>query len=226
MLFGQLVCYGCQRILTYPLGAVSCRCRLCDRVNAAENLQIRCTTCGQELHAPINTLALLCPCCGTVTDIPEELLPPLPSCVDLGGGEGTEKVIYVSHPTLPPRPRPNGEANMNAASLLGSRRPSTHLRGEGRRRSASFARRRFSRQEREGTAAQGNKEETIVDADADGAREAGGAHSADGKRRDTIGPISPDQAYVSSAVSESSRRAQRVAPSRLAPTVMIATRIL
>lgn len=226
MLFGQLVCYGCQRILTYPLGAISCRCRLCNRVNAAQNLQIRCGTCGQELHAPINTLALLCPCCGTVTDIPEELLPPLPSCVDLGGGEGTEKVIYVSHPTLPPRPRPNGEANMNATSFVGSRRLSTQLRGEGRRRSASFARRRFSSEEGEGTAAQGNQEETVVDVDADGAREAGRAHNADGKCRDIIGPMAPDQAYVSSAVTEPSRGAQRVAPSRLAPTVMIATRIL
>lgn len=225
MLFGQLVCYGCQRILTYPLGAISCRCRLCNRVNAAQNLQVKCSTCRQVLHAPINTLALLCPCCGTVTDIPEELLPPLPSCVDLGDGEGTEKAIYVSHPTLPPRPRLNGEANMNGPTLTGSRRPSTHFMDE-RRRSASHARRRFSRREREGAATQGNPEEAVVDVNADGALEAERAHKADGKRTGTIAPMAPDQAYVSSAVSEPSRRAQRVAPSRLAPTVMIGTRIL
>ncbi|GET87088.1 hypothetical protein, conserved [Leishmania tarentolae] len=228
MLFGQLVCYGCQRILTYPLGAVSCRCRLCKRVNAAQNLQIKCGTCGQELHAPINTLSLLCPCCGTVTDIPEELLPPLPSCVDLGrDAQEQEKVIYVSHPTLPPQSHPTAEAHSrNAASLNGSRKSSTHLTSNGPQCLASLTQSHFSVQECEDSVAQGSKEAILGAEAAHDAREAGEAHPSDRNRRCTARPFTPDETYVSLAVSEPPRGAPRVAPSRLAPTVMIATRIL
>ncbi|CAJ1019624.1 LSD1 zinc finger containing protein, putative [Leishmania lindenbergi] len=225
MLFGQLVCYGCQRILTYPLGAVTCRCRLCNTINSAQNLQITCGTCGQELHAPINTLALLCPCCGTVTDIPEELLPPLPTCVNLGGGaEEAKTIIYVSHPTLPPPPRADAQADVSTACPAGSRRASTYPKADGRTRSLSYLRRRLSCKEHEAAPAQRNKEEVVVIDNADGAREVRRAHKADRERRGTADSLAPDpEADASPVVSGTARLA---ALSRLAPTVMIATRIL
>ncbi|KAK7197497.1 LSD1 zinc finger containing protein [Novymonas esmeraldas] len=243
MLFGQLVCYGCHRILTYPLGAVTCRCRLCNTVNAAQNLQVTCGACGQELHAPINTLALLCPCCGTVTDIPEELLPPLPSCVDLGGGEDEmETAIYVSHPTLPPQPPPppqqqqqqsrvtaeDGANGAAASSNGGKRRSSTHTKADGQPTSSS-RRRRSSREEKEKekeatAAAAGNR----LEAGTGAAHDAGRRRSTERKRNDSAGPLAPDlsQEMVVPDVSATSRTARPVAASRLAPTVMIATRIL
>ncbi|KAG5509718.1 hypothetical protein GH5_05581 [Leishmania sp. Ghana 2012 LV757] len=222
MLFGQLVCYGCHRIITHPLGAVTCRCRLCNTINAAQNLLINCDTCGQVLHAPINTLTLLCPCCGTITDIPEALLPPLPSCISLGGGpEEAETVIYVSHPTLPLRSRFDGEASVSTVCLTGSRRLSVPPRGNEQPRSPLSPRRRLSSKAKDTSVAQGCGEENVVDCDATDACE------EDRKRRESADPsATEEETGFAATVSETSGTVRLVAPSRLAPTVMIATRIL
>lgn len=101
MLFSQLICAGCCKVLTYPLGAISCSCRNCGTVNSAQNLHVECPFCKQNLLTPINTLTFLCPCCATVTDIPEHLLPPIECSVDLGGNtaEKAARTLYVSYPT-------------------------------------------------------------------------------------------------------------------------------
>ncbi|KAG5483318.1 hypothetical protein LSCM1_04863 [Leishmania martiniquensis] len=218
MLFGQVVCYGCHRIITYPLGAITCRCRLCNTVNSAQNLQISCGTCGQMLHAPINTLTLLCPCCGTITDIPEELLPPLPSCTSLGGGpEEAETVMYVSHPTLPPQSPSNGEANVTAACPAGPQRLSAPPKDNGHLPSASSLQGRLSGRDEAASVVQGGREETVVDCEANDACEEAGTRS------ERVNPVaSGEEMYVAAA----GRETHRAAPSRLAPTVMIATRIL
>ncbi|KEG08309.1 hypothetical protein DQ04_07481020 [Trypanosoma grayi] len=97
--FGQLVCDGCRKVLTYPLGAISCRCRGCGTVNAAQNLRLDCGCCGQSVLVPINTLTFLCPCCATVTDIPKSLLPRVEEPVDLDSdADKGPKTIYVSYP--------------------------------------------------------------------------------------------------------------------------------
>ncbi|KPA77233.1 hypothetical protein ABB37_07139 [Leptomonas pyrrhocoris] len=203
MLFGQLVCYGCQHVLTYPLGAISCRCRLCNTINAAQNLQLTCGACGQELHAPINTLAFLCPCCGTVTDIPEELLPPLPSCVNLGDGtEEMETTMYVSHPTLAPMGLAaaaaspvEGDSSAPSHSSASSPSPPPPL-SAGRHK---VPRTMLTREEREAV------QETVDEA----AQRGEEIYDEDGGESDPV-----------AAARES------VVPMRLAPTVMIATRIL
>ncbi|KAH8611609.1 LSD1 zinc finger [Trypanosoma vivax] len=97
--FGQLVCCSCRKILSYPLGAPSCRCRNCDTVNAAQYLQLTCGCCKQSIVVPINTLSYLCPCCATVTDIPESLLPRVEEPVDVDvDGDKIAKTIYVTYP--------------------------------------------------------------------------------------------------------------------------------
>lgn len=264
MLFGQLVCYGCHRILTYPLGAITCRCRLCNTVNAAQNLQIACETCGQELHAPINTLALLCPCCGTVTDIPEDLLPPLPSYVDLGGAaDEMETAIYVSHPTLPPRQTPASEpgeqasapaaaAAATAAAAALARRASGSARAAVAARPSSGARAGgrlgpSSREEREAAAAvEANHGVGMTSPTDTNFTRAGGRRSGSpagtaqtvaapaGRSRETSPPANAVLNLQTTELeeprpqtaSQTSRNARAVAASRLAPTVMIATRIL
>lgn len=111
MIFGQLVCRGCFKILTYPSSAISCACRNCGTVNAAQYLRLHCPCCSQSILLPINTLTFLCPVCATVTDIPEEFLPKLEDPVDLGGSESTAETqgraqgglrttIYVSYPPI------------------------------------------------------------------------------------------------------------------------------
>lgn len=102
MLCSQLVCSGCCKILTYPFGSISCRCRHCSAINAAQNIALVCQGCQVSLIVPINTLRLLCPCCATVTDIPETSLPPVPDPIDLDDREEEENMtIYVSYPPLP-----------------------------------------------------------------------------------------------------------------------------
>ncbi|KAH9597818.1 zinc finger protein [Trypanosoma melophagium] len=99
ILFGQLVCAGCRKILSYPLGAISCRCRNCNTVNAAQNIHLHCGCCGQSILVPLNTLRFLCPCCATVTDIPQSLLPRVEEPVDIGAaGEKGANTIYVTYP--------------------------------------------------------------------------------------------------------------------------------
>ncbi|ESL09785.1 hypothetical protein TRSC58_02490 [Trypanosoma rangeli SC58] len=96
---GELVCEGCRKIISYPLGAISCRCRNCNTVNAAQNMHLECGCCGQSILVPINTLTFLCPCCATVTDIPQSLLPLLEEPVDSGiQGDQARKTIYVTYP--------------------------------------------------------------------------------------------------------------------------------
>ncbi|RNF07090.1 hypothetical protein TraAM80_03577 [Trypanosoma rangeli] len=96
---GELVCEGCRKIISYPLGAISCRCRNCNTVNAAQNMHLECGCCGQSILVPINTLTFLCPCCATVTDIPQSLLPLLEEPVDSGmHGDQARKTIYVTYP--------------------------------------------------------------------------------------------------------------------------------
>ncbi|KAG5509397.1 hypothetical protein JKF63_06707 [Porcisia hertigi] len=227
MLFSQLVCYGCYNILTYPFGAITCRCCVCNALNAAHNMQITCVTCGQVLHAPINTVSLLCPCCGTVTDIPEDLLPPLPSCINVGDdGNEIKTVIYVSHPTLPPRLRAESEANAGVISDAGSQSRSAHTWDNGQQLSDSAGRLGMHSSSREATTVPGSMEKAIFGDNVFAARDAEGAHRAGGKRRESSGPSTCNESAVASAVSEMPSSARLVTTSRLAPTVMIATRIL
>nr|CCC91523.1 unnamed protein product [Trypanosoma congolense IL3000] len=97
--FGQLVCFKCRKILSYPLGAPSCRCRNCETINPAQNIHVTCGCCEQPILVPINTLTFLCPCCATVTDIPQSLLPPVEGPVNRGNdAEKAAKTIYVTYP--------------------------------------------------------------------------------------------------------------------------------
>ncbi|CBH12554.1 hypothetical protein, conserved [Trypanosoma brucei gambiense DAL972] len=97
--FGQLVCFKCRKILSYPLGAVSCRCRNCNTINPAQNLHITCGCCFRHILVPINTLTFLCPCCATITDIPQSLLPLVEGPVSVGTEtDRVVKTIYVTYP--------------------------------------------------------------------------------------------------------------------------------
>ena len=78
VLYGELVCSQCSRILSYALNAISCRCQSCGAVNPAQHMKISCPRCKKTLLLPVNTLQALCPCCTAVTDIPVERLPPVP----------------------------------------------------------------------------------------------------------------------------------------------------
>lgn len=206
MFFGQLICYGCHHILTYPLGAVTCRCRICGTVNSAQHIQVTCAACGQLLHAPINTLSLLCPCCGTVTEIPEELLPPLPSCVNLGDGtEEMETAIYVSHPTLPPLPAAPAAAAATAKTPAAA---STTLTPK--------TQGRLSREEREAAQSNDSDDEDEVQTE-DGVYE-----SPHAGREQQEGAKAEDEGATGAPPVAS----RPVVPMHLAPTVMIATRIL
>ncbi|EAN96209.1 hypothetical protein C3747_35g74 [Trypanosoma cruzi] len=99
MFLGELVCAGCRKIISYPLGAISCRCRNCNTVNAAQNMHLECGCCGQSILVPVNTLTFLCPCCATVTDIPQPLLPRVDNPFIMGlNGELSSKTIYVTYP--------------------------------------------------------------------------------------------------------------------------------
>eukprot|EP00658_Telonema_sp_P-2_P056984 TRINITY_DN45440_c0_g1_i1.p1 TRINITY_DN45440_c0_g1~~TRINITY_DN45440_c0_g1_i1.p1 ORF type:complete len:225 (+),score=52.86 TRINITY_DN45440_c0_g1_i1:75-677(+) len=102
VLFSQLVCNSCRRILTYPLGAISCRCRQCHQVTPSMHLEIVCENCETTLLLPINTLTGLCPCCFTVTHVPIEMLPNIEEPVVLEGEDEVKaagKSVYVQHLT-------------------------------------------------------------------------------------------------------------------------------
>lgn len=103
VLFSQLVCSTCMKILTFPLGALSCRCRNCSTVNPAQQLAILCGCCETTLLVPINTLTALCPCCAAITEIPVDLLPVLPVNVNIDGKDDKSdnaKTIYVENPPV------------------------------------------------------------------------------------------------------------------------------
>jgi LSD1 subclass zinc finger protein len=198
MRYGQLVCYGCHHILTYPLGIYTCRCRICKTVNAVQHMEVTCGACGQLLHAPINTLTLLCPCCATITDIPESLLPPLPSCVKLGDGtEEMEEAIYVSHPTLSPTPQQQQQQQETTNASNSSNKAAASNSGNPTSPSSS-------------SLAQKNEKELTREKQE-------GAQRAD------------DGSNVYHEVNDNAPAAaarQPAVPMHLAPTVMIATRIL
>lgn len=100
-LYGELVCVKCQKVLSYPLGSISCRCQGCRTVNPAQHMSFDCPTCHRELLLPVNTIEALCPCCTTVIAIPLELLPPVPPlALDDGQGESAPMAcMYVQSST-------------------------------------------------------------------------------------------------------------------------------
>jgi LSD1 subclass zinc finger protein len=99
VLYGQLVCDGCQRVLSYPLGSVSCRCRNCNTINPSQSLCITCQGCRSKVLLPINTLQGLCPCCCTVIHIPVELLPMVPEIKTSADDDSMSVTVYVENPT-------------------------------------------------------------------------------------------------------------------------------
>ncbi|CUG04830.1 zinc finger protein, putative [Bodo saltans] len=99
VLFSQVICSTCRKILTFPLGAISCRCRNCQTINPTVHMEIPCSCCGSIMLTPPNTTSVLCPCCTTVTEIPVDLLPPIPEPVNVDGeDEKSAKTIYVELP--------------------------------------------------------------------------------------------------------------------------------
>lgn len=107
VLFTQVVCHTCCKVLTFPLGAYSTRCRNCNTVNAAAQMEFPCGGCQTSLLTPINSLSVLCPCCATITDIPMELLPPVDHLVTQNEEESKQKTLYVEPPTaLPHQQKP------------------------------------------------------------------------------------------------------------------------
>eukprot|EP00744_Colponema_vietnamica_P022488 GILI01032306.1.p1 GENE.GILI01032306.1~~GILI01032306.1.p1 ORF type:complete len:179 (+),score=8.23 GILI01032306.1:47-583(+) len=103
VLYSQLVCSACRKVLTYPLGAISCKCRNCNRINPSLHMEIVCENCETTLFLPANTLTALCPCCFTVTEIPVDKLPMIENVILEGEGEDDKKsranakTIYVEH---------------------------------------------------------------------------------------------------------------------------------
>lgn len=75
MLYAELVCQGCRRVLRHPFSAVSCRCSYCLQLTPAQYATYECQGCQSSIIVPINTLTSLCPVCATITEIPEEMLP-------------------------------------------------------------------------------------------------------------------------------------------------------
>eukprot|EP00758_Cryptobia_borreli_P012076 Tbor_TRINITY_DN5716_c1_g1::TRINITY_DN5716_c1_g1_i1::g.20571::m.20571 len=120
--FAQLVCGTCRKILTYPLGALSCRCRNCHHINTSLHMEILCNHCSTTLLLPVTTTIALCPCCFTINEIPISLLPEIPEPVILVGeergdnnnnnGEGDKKSCYVEYLM-----GPNSEGNNNNNNL-------------------------------------------------------------------------------------------------------------
>ena len=98
VLFAELVCIGCQRNLTYPLGALSCRCQSCHTVNPAMHMAVECPNCDTDIALPVNTLQFVCPCCGVVSDIPMEMLPPVPPMISEAVAAAPTVSLYVEHP--------------------------------------------------------------------------------------------------------------------------------
>ena len=122
VLFSQVVCSTCHKILTYPLGAVSCRCRNCSTVNPAQHLAVVCGCCETTLLVPINTLVALCPCCAAKTDIPVEFLPMLPPNLNIDGqgdGKNDARTVYVENP--PTQSNRGGEGPLQQSILVATK---------------------------------------------------------------------------------------------------------
>ena len=119
-LFGQLICAGCSKTLTYSLGAVSCRCADCGTITPAQLPSIACPECKRELVAPINTIEILCPVCASTTLIPAELLPRVPTPHEEqenpndGGASGQNVSMVVRNPTT----RAGQQATVSVASKV------------------------------------------------------------------------------------------------------------
>lgn len=107
MLFSELVCQGCRRILCYPYGAVSCHCRRCGSITPAQYAVYHCQGCnGTPIAVSINTLTAVCPICATITDIPESFLPISTEDNPFGCGGG-----YI--PVLPSAEEERQNRNQN-----------------------------------------------------------------------------------------------------------------
>lgn len=107
MLVSELVCQGCRRILCYPYGAASCRCRRCASVTPAQYAVYHCQGCnGTPIAVSINTLTAVCPICATITDIPESFLPISTEDNPFGCGGG-----YI--PVLPSAEEERRNRNQN-----------------------------------------------------------------------------------------------------------------
>lgn len=103
VLYTQLVCSTCRKILTFPIGSISCRCRNCTTINPIQQMEIVCETCDTTLLFPINTLLGMCPCCATEIEIPKELLPEVEEPVNLDTRDDDAeavpmKTVYVQNP--------------------------------------------------------------------------------------------------------------------------------
>lgn len=119
-LFGQLVCAGCTKILTYSLGAISCRCADCGTITPSQLIAIDCPECHRELVAPINTIEILCPICATTTLIPAELLPRVgtPFEENENGRNETQNSQGVSMVVRNPVTKAGTQATVSVASKV------------------------------------------------------------------------------------------------------------
>lgn len=148
MLVAELVCQGCSRILCYPYGAISCKCRRCGIITPAQYTTFECGGCQTPTVVPINTLVALCPVCATVTDIPEQYLPITTSHSRGGGSRGivpilhddvedgqdlTSKTIYVSYDEPKKRKKKKARASADQSNPLavGSESPLPEETGGG-----------------------------------------------------------------------------------------------
>jgi LSD1 subclass zinc finger protein len=103
VLYGELVCAGCSEVLSYPLGAISCRCQRCRTVNPSQHIRFSCPGCSHELLAPVNTIEALCPVCTAIIEIPLELLPPVPKpaeAMNAAADASPLASMYVEEPAL------------------------------------------------------------------------------------------------------------------------------
>lgn len=99
VLYGELVCNGCSAVLSYPLGAISARCRNCQTVNAALHIQVDCPSCNTDLLLPANTVLALCPCCLCQFEIPMDMLPEVPTPRSAADHRSAPaEMAYIQHP--------------------------------------------------------------------------------------------------------------------------------
>jgi LSD1 subclass zinc finger protein len=117
-LFAQLVCSGCAKILTYSLGAISCRCADCGTITPAQLIAIDCPGCEREIVAPINTVELLCPVCATTTLIPTELLPRVSTPREDSDEQNANEPGGVSMVVRNPAARSGGETTVSVATKI------------------------------------------------------------------------------------------------------------
>ena len=120
-LFAQLVCSGCAKILTYSLGAVSCKCADCGTVTPAQLIAFDCPECERELVCPMNTIEVLCPICASTTLIPAELLPKVPTPfeeTDAGVADASRQQQGVSMVVKNPAMRSGQSTSVSIASKI------------------------------------------------------------------------------------------------------------